>query len=76
LGVVPLIISDGAGSEMRKAVGTSVFFGMIGVTIFGLIFTPIFYVLVRNLSESSAHAQAPKPLHHQEPEGPRERAVA
>ena len=76
LGVVPLIISDGAGSEMRKAVGTSVFFGMIGVTIFGLIFTPIFYVLVRNLSERGAHAQAPKPLHHQEPEGPQERALA
>jgi multidrug efflux pump subunit AcrB len=76
LGVVPLIISDGAGSEMRKAVGTSVFFGMIGVTIFGLIFTPIFYVLVRNLSESRARAQAPMPLHHHEPEDLRERAVA
>ena len=76
LGVFPLIISDGAGSEMRKAVGTTVFFGMIGVTLFGLIFTPIFYVLVRNLSEGKAHAQVPKPLHHQEPEGPQEGAVA
>jgi multidrug efflux pump len=75
LGVFPLIISDGAGSEMRKAVGTSVFFGMIGVTLFGLIFTPIFYVLVRNLSEGRAYARAAKPLRDQEPEGPREAAV-
>ena len=48
---------------------------MIGVTLFGLIFTPIFYVLVRNLSEGRAHAQAAKPLLDQEPEGPPEGAV-
>jgi multidrug efflux pump subunit AcrB len=76
LGVFPLIISDGAGSEMRKAVGTSVFFGMIGVTLFGLIFTPIFYVFVRNLSEGKAQARAPKALQHQEPESPQAGAVA
>ena len=51
LGVFPLIVSDGAGSEMRKAVGTSVFFGMIGVTMSGLLFTPVFYVLIRNLAD-------------------------
>jgi Cu/Ag efflux pump CusA len=75
LGVFPLIISDGAGSEMRKAVGTSVFFGMIGVTLFGLVFTPIFYVLVRNLSEGRAYARAGKPLPDQEPEGARAGAL-
>ena len=76
LGVFPLIISDGAGSEMRKAVGTTVFFGMIGVTLFGLIFTPIFYVLVRNLSEGKPHARALRAPQHQEPESLHEEAVA
>jgi HAE1 family hydrophobic/amphiphilic exporter-1 len=47
LGVVPLAIATGAGAEMRQALGTAVFFGMLGVTFFGLIFTPVFYVLVR-----------------------------
>ncbi|MEM8818362.1 MAG: multidrug efflux RND transporter permease subunit [Pseudomonadota bacterium] len=47
LGVVPLVIATGAGAEMRQALGTAVFSGMIGVTIFGLLFTPVFYVLCR-----------------------------
>ena len=47
LGVVPLVLATGAGAEMRQALGTAVFFGMIGVTLFGLLFTPVFYVLVR-----------------------------
>ena len=47
LGVVPLVLATGAGAEMRQALGTAVFFGMIGVTLFGLLFTPMFYVLVR-----------------------------
>jgi hydrophobe/amphiphile efflux-1 (HAE1) family protein len=51
LGVLPLVISSGSGSEMRQAVGVAVFFGMIGVTLFGLIFTPIFYMIVRNLAD-------------------------
>ncbi|OSJ33811.1 hydrophobe/amphiphile efflux-1 family RND transporter [Bradyrhizobium japonicum] len=51
LGVLPLVVSTGSGSEMRQAVGVAVFFGMLGVTLFGLIFTPIFYVVVRNLAE-------------------------
>jgi len=51
LGVLPLVISSGSGSEMRQAVGVAVFFGMIGVTLFGLVFTPIFYVIVRNLAD-------------------------
>jgi hydrophobe/amphiphile efflux-1 (HAE1) family protein len=50
LGVLPLVTSEGAGAEMRKSVGTSVFFGMIGVTVFGLLFTPVFYNVVRRLS--------------------------
>ena len=45
LGVIPLMIATGAGSEMRQALGTAVFFGMLGVTFFGLILTPSFYVL-------------------------------
>ncbi len=44
LGVLPLVIASGPGAEMRQALGTAVFFGMIGVTVFGLIFTPVFYV--------------------------------
>jgi hydrophobe/amphiphile efflux-1 (HAE1) family protein len=49
LGVVPLYAAVGAGAEMRIALGTAVFWGMIGVTLFGLIFTPVFYVVVRRL---------------------------
>jgi hydrophobe/amphiphile efflux-1 (HAE1) family protein len=49
LGVVPLTIATGAGAEMRQSLGTAVFFGMLGVTIFGLLFTPTFYVLVSTL---------------------------
>jgi HAE1 family hydrophobic/amphiphilic exporter-1 len=51
LGVFPLVIAHGAGSEMRKALGVAVFFGMIGVTFFGLIFTPSFYVITRLTAE-------------------------
>ncbi len=50
MGVVPLVISTGAGAEMRSAMGVAVFSGMIGVTIFGIFMTPVFYVLVRKLS--------------------------
>jgi HAE1 family hydrophobic/amphiphilic exporter-1 len=47
LGVVPLMLAVGAGAEMRVALGTAVFCGMVGVTAFGLLFTPIFYSVVR-----------------------------
>jgi multidrug efflux pump subunit AcrB len=50
LGVTPLYLATGAGAEMRIALGTAVFWGMIGVTLFGLIFTPVFYVVVRKLT--------------------------
>jgi HAE1 family hydrophobic/amphiphilic exporter-1 len=49
LGTLPLVIDRGPGAEMRQALGIAVFFGMIGVTIFGLLFTPSFYVISRNL---------------------------
>ena len=47
LGVVPLMIATGPGAEMRQALGTAVFAGMLGVTIFGLFLTPVFYVVIR-----------------------------
>jgi len=50
LGVVPLVIAQGAGAEMRQTLGTAVFAGMIGVTVFGLIFTPAFFTMVRGIS--------------------------
>ncbi len=50
LGVVPLALATGAGAEMRQSLGTAVFFGMLGVTFFGLIFTPVFYVATRRLA--------------------------
>ncbi len=55
-GVFPLVIAAGAGHEMRQALGTAVFFGMLGVTFFGLVFTPVFYVICRALAE-----KLPKP---------------
>ena len=58
LGVVPLVIATGAGAELRQALGTAVFFGMLGVTLFGLLFTPIFYVLVRWIAEKTARKPA------------------
>ena len=48
LGVLPLVFATGAGSEMRRALGTAVFSGMLGVTFFGLVLTPVFYVTLRN----------------------------
>jgi multidrug efflux pump len=51
MGVIPLVLSTGAGSEMRRAIGVAVFFGMIGVTAFGLVLTPVFYVLIRRTVE-------------------------
>jgi hydrophobe/amphiphile efflux-1 (HAE1) family protein len=47
-GVLPLVFASGAGAEVRHVMGVTVFFGMLGVTFFGLFFTPIFYVLIRN----------------------------
>ena len=51
LGVVPLVIAEGAGSEMRRTLGTAVFAGMLGVTLFGIFLTPVFYYVIRWLGE-------------------------
>lgn len=63
LGVVPLVISTGAGAEMRQALGTAVFFGMLGVTFFGIFLTPVFYVLIMWFKERKrAPSPAAKPV--------------
>jgi HAE1 family hydrophobic/amphiphilic exporter-1 len=59
LGVLPLVIATGAGAEMRQSLGTAVFFGMIGVTLFGLVLTPIFYVVTRRFSARPRKSAAP-----------------
>ncbi|TRO15481.1 efflux RND transporter permease subunit [Ectopseudomonas mendocina] len=58
MGVVPLVLSSGAGAEMRHAMGVAVFSGMIGVTFFGLLLTPVFYVLIRGFVEKRAARKA------------------
>jgi multidrug efflux pump len=60
LGVVPLVLAKGAGAEMRYALGVAVFSGMIGVTLFGIFFTPVFYVVVRWLSARGKSAPPPQ----------------
>ncbi|MEA3133677.1 MAG: multidrug efflux pump, partial [Gammaproteobacteria bacterium] len=59
MGVIPLVLSHGAGAEMRHAMGVAVFSGMLGVTFFGLILTPVFYLLVRRLKRRTAPRALP-----------------
>ncbi|WP_263145781.1 efflux RND transporter permease subunit [Pseudomonas sp. RIT-PI-AD] len=59
MGVVPLVLSSGAGAEMRHAMGVAVFSGMLGVTFFGLLLTPVFYVLIRAFVERRAARRQP-----------------
>ena len=68
LGTLPLVIATGPGAEMRQALGIAVFFGMIGVTVFGLLFTPSFYIIsrmlgdrVRKWTQRTPRADAPAP---------------
>jgi multidrug efflux pump len=61
LGVVPLVLAKGAGAEMRYSLGVAVFSGMLGVTFFGLLFTPIFYKVIRNLAGDGKKAAPPAP---------------
>ena len=75
LGTLPLVIGSGPGAEMRRALGVAVFFGMIGVTVFGLLFTPAFYVISRKLGDSAARrlrrpraGEAAPPPDHPAPE--------
>jgi multidrug efflux pump len=67
LGVVPLVISHGAGAEMRRSLGLAVFSGMLGVTFFGVFLTPVFYYVIQwfgsELRGSPGHAVTPPPLH-------------
>jgi multidrug efflux pump len=60
MGVIPLVLSTGAGSEMRRAIGVAVFFGMLGVTAFGLVLTPVFYVLIQRLVEGREPRKSPR----------------
>ena len=62
LGVVPLVRAEGAGAEMRQALGTAVFFGMLGVTFFGLLLTPVFYVVIRKFTEHASPAAKESPV--------------
>jgi multidrug efflux pump len=74
LGVVPLMIAHGAGAEMRRALGTAVFAGMLGVTLFGIFLTPVFYYVIRwYIERTSPQGQASPPasatkLDHATPE--------
>jgi multidrug efflux pump len=66
MGVVPLVVATGAGAEVRHALGVTVFAGMLGVTLFGLLLTPVFYVLVRRAARAprraaDVHPQLPAP---------------
>jgi hydrophobe/amphiphile efflux-1 (HAE1) family protein len=63
-GVIPLVWAIGAGAELRQTLGTAVFSGMIGVTVFGLIFTPAFYVICRWLAGLGRRQAAPAPAPH------------
>jgi multidrug efflux pump subunit AcrB len=58
LGVVPLMLSEGAGSEMRKTLGTAVFAGMLGVTLFGIFLTPEYFYVIQWFSDAQAAAAA------------------
>ncbi|HVO48209.1 MAG TPA: multidrug efflux RND transporter permease subunit [Steroidobacteraceae bacterium] len=68
MGVVPLMLAGGAGAEIRHALGTTVFAGMLGVTFFGLLLTPVFYVLIRRLSRhrlaTDSHSADPESKSH------------
>jgi multidrug efflux pump len=63
-GVLPLVTATGAGSEMRQALGTVVFFGMIGVTFFGIFLTPVFYTVIRKLVHRRAETEVHTPAEH------------
>ncbi len=59
LGVFPLVIAHGAGAEMRRTLGTAVFAGMIGVTLFGIFLTPVFFYVIRRLGGPPSTALQP-----------------
>jgi hydrophobe/amphiphile efflux-1 (HAE1) family protein len=61
MGVIPLVLAQGSGAEVRHAMGVTVFAGMLGVTLLGLLLTPVFFVLIRRLTDRVSHAKAEKP---------------
>jgi multidrug efflux pump len=67
LGVVPLVLAKGAGAEMRFTLGVAVFSGMLGVTVFGILFTPVFYYVIRRFSGRGQQRPSPRPPHASEP---------
>jgi hydrophobe/amphiphile efflux-1 (HAE1) family protein len=67
MGVLPLVFSSGAGAEMRHAMGVAVFSGMLGVTFFGLILTPVFYVTILHIVERRRARTAPAEQPAREP---------
>jgi len=71
LGVVPLVLSEGAGSEMRGTLGTAVFSGMLGVTFFGIFLTPVFYYVIQWIADRGSKAPAPAVAPHEarDPDG-------
>ena len=64
-GVVPLVLALGAGAEMRRALGLAVFSGMLGVTMFGLLLTPIFYYVIQRFSWSKSGGSLPSSRSHE-----------
>jgi len=62
MGVVPLMLASGAGAEVRHALGVTVFAGMLGVTLFGLLLTPVFYLLVRRAAAHPVASAGALPL--------------
>src|SRR5206468_3060940 len=58
LGVVPLLVTTGAGAEMRRTLGTAVFSGMLGVTVFGIFLTPVFFYVIESFVESPLFSSA------------------
>ena len=58
IGVIPLVVASGAGAEMRRSLGIAVFSGMVGVTLFGIFLTPVFFSVILGLSETSLFASA------------------
>src|SRR4051794_311744 len=74
LGVVPLVLAEGAGAEMRRTLGTAVFSGMLGVTLFGIFLTPVFYYVIqwfsdRRMRDQPSTVDAPGHAHSRDHEG-------
>ncbi len=67
LGVVPLLTSEGAGAEMRQMLGTAVFSGMLGVTIFGIFLTPVFFYVIQWFSDKRVEQPETTTAQEQEP---------